>query len=402
MLFQDNFDDGDADGWTVVQDSARAPDWRVISGGYHQLNDAGGFSRSFHRGSYVYYTSGLGFSNYRLTVDITPASEGTIGVMFRYQNNHNYYRFAINRNQGFSQLIRRVNGTCWTLAFTGRGALMDQTHTIGVVVNGRNIFIYLDGEPLFSASDSSLSKGTVALFSAGEGRFDNVVVDIITRVPRLIIFSPVSYFVETTSTLDVAAVASQVLSGGSVRFTLDDHSVPSPTSPSLIQENLRTSRREITPLPQSSLMALISPLQKLLPGIRTSLWARGAIILSPWEDSITDGYGDDLTGDNDSSDGRNLSQDYAPILNDLLSNKLNVPITVIKKALAEPNRAGIPPMVSRESIPQRSVIRNLDIGSSCSEPVILTVCCRSRAEEDYNPEMQDMPVATRQLAKDHH
>jgi lysophospholipase L1-like esterase len=50
-------------------------------------------------------------------------------------------------------------------------------------------------------------------------------------------------------------------------------------------------------------------------------------------DSITNGVGDDFSADNDSSDDRNLSRGFTPILNDLLSGELNIPITVMNEGL---------------------------------------------------------------------
>jgi hypothetical protein len=121
--------------------------------------------------------------------------------MFRYKDKGNYYRFSIHENQGFSRLEKRVNGVFTTLTFNGRGPDFSHPHTVTIIVQGFSILVYLDGEPLFSAVDSSLTSGSVALYTQGGVAFDDVVVKTVDSTPKIIISTPVSYFVETTSAL---------------------------------------------------------------------------------------------------------------------------------------------------------------------------------------------------------
>ena len=48
-------------------------------------------------------------------------------------------------------------------------------------------------------------------------------------------------------------------------------------------------------------------------------------------DSITVGTNDDVPGDDASSDGRNVSHGFTPILNDLLTAQLGLPVTVLNE-----------------------------------------------------------------------
>ncbi|MGH8503550.1 MAG: SGNH/GDSL hydrolase family protein, partial [Gammaproteobacteria bacterium] len=50
-------------------------------------------------------------------------------------------------------------------------------------------------------------------------------------------------------------------------------------------------------------------------------------------DSITNGTGDDIAGDNASSDQRNISRGFTPILNNRLSAQLGLPVTVLNEGL---------------------------------------------------------------------
>jgi Domain of Unknown Function (DUF1080). len=165
-IFSDDFSDGNANGWTVINDSGKASNWQVVSGKYNQLNgNIGAYTQSFLRGSYSRYDNGFGLTDYEVTAEINSSGGGNVGVMFRYQNNNNYYRFSVSANQGFSRLEKKVNGVFAPIASDGRGPALNQTHIVTIDVDGSKILVYLNGEPLFSVADSSISSGTVALFA---------------------------------------------------------------------------------------------------------------------------------------------------------------------------------------------------------------------------------------------
>jgi lysophospholipase L1-like esterase len=341
IIFSDDFNDGNANGWTVVNESGRASSWQVINGEYNQLNSVGAFNKSFHTGSYAYYNGGLSLTAYEVTVDIIsdPLAGGgadSVGVMFRYKNSSNYYRFSMSRRQGFSRLEKKLNGVFQTIAFDGRGPTLGQVHKVAVKVNGSKIFVYLNGEPLFSVFDSSgIYSGTVALYSQNNAGFDNVVIrQDNNSAPRIIISNPASYSVETTDTLDVLATIGSPVSG--VQFVLDegspneasftDFAVPYSGQFSNLSQGSHTVKASIVdssgvPIPGTTV-------RDTNEGIGMS----GNYFVA-MGDSITNGTGDDFSSDDDSFDGRNLNRGYAPILNDLLTSALSKPITVLNEGL---------------------------------------------------------------------
>jgi hypothetical protein len=71
-LFADDFNDGNAAGWSVVKDGQGVPAWRVTSGSYHQNNEVSGATRSFLRGTYALYADGLDLTDYQLSAELTP------------------------------------------------------------------------------------------------------------------------------------------------------------------------------------------------------------------------------------------------------------------------------------------------------------------------------------------
>lgn len=331
-LFADNFDDGNANGWVVVKDSGPAPAWRASSGGYQQNNYVRGFAQSFHTGTYSYYANGLGFTDYELSVRIAPTTLDSVGVMFRYKNNSNYYRLSINSNQGFTRLEEKVAGAFKTLAFSGRSPSLSASHTVKIDVQGASILVYLDGAPLLGATDSSLRSGTVALFTQGGATFDDVLVNSSSPAPKVVVSSPVAYFVDINSALDVSAVARNVPAGGGVQFTLDN-------GVSFIDKTAPYSGRfSNVALGNHTVAAtLVNSAGLTVPGPRTQdtnvvVGAQGRYFVA-MGDSITNGFGDDIAGDDASSDGRNVARGYEPILNDSLSTLLARPVTVLSEGL---------------------------------------------------------------------
>jgi lysophospholipase L1-like esterase len=333
ILVQDDFTDGNANGWTVVKDSTKQPAWSVVNGVYQQSNDVGGVVQSFHRGTYAFYSAdnALSFVNYRLTAQVKTAVRGSIGVLFRYTNNNNYYRFTINRSQGFAQLERKKNGSFKPLAANGRGPAINQFHTIGIEVVGSNIFVFLDGEGLFAATDSTLGSGSVALFATGNAEFDEVTVETISPAPRLIISKPVSYFVETTGSLAVAALARGVPAGGGVRFALDNQRTITDLSQpySGTFTNVAAGNHIVSAVIVDGSSAHLPLADPAAEETNVVVGARGKYFVG-FGDSITNGFGDET--DAASADGRNAGRGgYTPLLNDLLTANTGLPITVFNE-----------------------------------------------------------------------
>lgn len=342
LLFSDDFNDGNFTGWSIVNNSGTASNWSVIGGEFNQQNAVGKFALSYPTGSYAVYTAGTQLTTFNLCVDITPVTDtssgrDTVGVMFRYKNANNYYRFIMSRRQGYSRLEKRVNGTFTTLAHDGRGFTFDTPHRIEVeaALSGR-IFVYRNGEPLFAVTDTSFTSGRVALFTQNQVNFDNVVVSDVTLSPRLIGSVPVAKSIIPSDAVAVSAVARNVPSGGRVQFVLDgvppfidDASQPYAGTFFAVSpgDHIVTSRIV------DSAGAPINDGAGLDFDINDRVGVGGEYFVA-FGDSITRGDGDGDPSDNDSSDGRNIGEGYTPILNNLLSTAVFPrPVTVMSEGI---------------------------------------------------------------------
>jgi len=237
LPLSDDFSDGDANGWTIVDDATQFPSsWAVANQAFQQsawTNSSGkDVTETYHRGSYALWTSSAGLSDYRLSVDVTPDVESgdDIGVMFRYSDNLNYFRFTLNAINGFARLEERLNGTFLTLASDHRGYRPGQAQNIVVEVEGPLIQVFVNGDPLFAALNPDHGSGGIALFSRDNSIFDNVLLTANDPAPEIVISSPTAQNVVPGEPLDmdVTAVARNIpVLNGDVRVQY--HSGGAPT-----------------------------------------------------------------------------------------------------------------------------------------------------------------------------
>jgi lysophospholipase L1-like esterase len=195
----ETFNDGDAGGWIPYDDSGKGFDWQVINSSYQQINPFSGstFAESYHLGKYSLLDYAGSLTDYRVSLEITPLDEGgnDVGIMFRYQDNDNYYRLSFNSRYGFTRLEKKYNGVFSPLKTNSRGYIIGQTFEVIVEIKGNLILVYLNDDPLFSIIDSSISSGTIALYCQGEAIFDNIQIDDNSSQTEAVISSPVAYSV---------------------------------------------------------------------------------------------------------------------------------------------------------------------------------------------------------------
>jgi hypothetical protein len=103
----------------------------------------------------------------------------TIGVLFRFKDDLNYYRFRWNKQDGFRLLEKRVNGTFTRLAKDIVPFVQGRNYQMTIVAEGSKLQVLVDGQLVFSVSDSALNAGTVALYSRfnSSAIFDNIMVE---------------------------------------------------------------------------------------------------------------------------------------------------------------------------------------------------------------------------------
>ncbi|NNF99955.1 MAG: hypothetical protein HKM93_11300, partial [Desulfobacteraceae bacterium] len=343
IIFIDDFSSGSAEQWSVVDDAGVGSTWQVSAGKYRQTSTrVDNYVKSYHTGSFSVYQNGFGLTDCKIIVEAdsleTPAGlRDSLGVMFRYTDTNNYYRLIVSRMQGFTRLEKRSGGVFETLALNGRGFTYDHPLKIELVLSDSDIFIYLNGIPVFSASDPDHAYGSIALFTQGPVAFDNFSVLNLGATPRLIVSPPTAYSIAVNDDLSgpyaltVNALTQSIPSNAGVQFTLDGDmlgAITTYTHPFTgtfgnVAAGDHTLHAEIV----DQMGIPIGDLAKKDVDQKQHIGVGGKVIIAGG-DSITNGVGDEFTANNSSSDERNVSRGYTPILEEALSGDIAQPIIV--------------------------------------------------------------------------
>jgi len=168
--------------WSVVDDgTVGAPSIWTVTGNVLQqtTNIRDGLGNALPQlGTYASYDPGISWTDYSLELDLDTNDDDTIGVMFRVSDSSNYYRFSLSSQQAFRRIVKNVAGVFTLLAEDTVAYTVGQTYALEIVVQGSSITVSIDGTEILSATDTSLSSGTIGLYSFAHGGsyFDNVVV----------------------------------------------------------------------------------------------------------------------------------------------------------------------------------------------------------------------------------
>lgn len=178
ILIEDDFSD-DTTGWEIVNNVYELKGYS--SEGYLiSINNKGGRSVS---------TTGLQFEDVNIQVEthkLTGSNDSYLGIVCRYQDNENYYRFFVTPD-GYTGIVKVVNGLSSTLP----GGKMSYNHDVlqddgenllQVSCLGSQLKLMVNNKLAVSADDDQLKKGDVGIFAetgqdgSGSYIFTNFIV----------------------------------------------------------------------------------------------------------------------------------------------------------------------------------------------------------------------------------
>jgi pectate lyase len=168
-LFSDDFNDGEASGW-----SRSGGSWSVLADGspaYRQTST--GADAKAQAGQ-------LSWTNYVVQAKVKPlaynGADRSVSVLGRVQNMTNYYYVAL-RSTGVVELGKRVGGGFVSLATAPTSTQTGTSRTVTLQLSGSTLTGLVDGQPLVSAVDSSFSSGKIGLSTYyASASFDDVTV----------------------------------------------------------------------------------------------------------------------------------------------------------------------------------------------------------------------------------
>jgi hypothetical protein len=129
-------------------------------------------------GTYAYWQAGTSWTDYTASVTITSNDNDAIGIMFRYQDENNYYRFIWDKERNSRALVKCENGQFSILAEDFVPYVTGKSYQVKISAQGSLLNVSIDGSPVFSVNDSTFSYGTIALYSWGNSGsyFDDIMV----------------------------------------------------------------------------------------------------------------------------------------------------------------------------------------------------------------------------------
>ena len=135
LLMEEHFDGATAGVWSVVDEGGLLgpSDWRLQSDQYVQLSNIygpDGQSRDNRVGTFAYWDdpAALLWDDYTCAANVRSTDNDGIGLMFRYQDQGNYYKVEMDNQRGFATLFKMQNGVETTLA-------TDNSHQYGIGVD---------------------------------------------------------------------------------------------------------------------------------------------------------------------------------------------------------------------------------------------------------------------------
>ncbi|HMB53892.1 MAG TPA: Ig-like domain-containing protein, partial [Thermoanaerobaculia bacterium] len=169
--FASGFTGGDLSDWTVydVPGSINGPsDWQIDPSGtgyLRQLSDI--YLQDIQRiGTFLSWDPGAALTDYRFAVRQRSDDDDGIGLVFRYQDAGNHYRFYWHK-ASLRRLQKRVGGTYVTLAEDSVGYTQYAWHEIEIVADGTQLQAWVDGTLVFDVVDSEFPSGTFGMMAYG-------------------------------------------------------------------------------------------------------------------------------------------------------------------------------------------------------------------------------------------
>ena len=204
-LLLEDFAGGSLGGWSIVDEgtegtSTASSDWRIVNGRLLELTNIYGplaESTQFRQGSYVYWNdpAALAWDDYTFDVTLRSSDDDGIGVLFRFQDTLNYYRFEMDYQRDFMKLFRIENGEETTIAAILGRYQINSDMALRVRLFEDRITVSLDDVYVFGGAieDDRLSSGTIGLYNWGNAvsAFDDIRVEALsgpeadTRAPTI-------------------------------------------------------------------------------------------------------------------------------------------------------------------------------------------------------------------------
>ncbi len=182
ILLSEDFNDGNYNGWILVEQGILAGPmaWSAATGVMVQSSNVhtGPLDTLPKLGTFAYWQAGSAWTDYTASAKIKSNDNDGIGIMFRYQDENNYYRFTWDMQRSTRNLVKCENGQFTLLAEDSVPYVTGQEYQVKIAAQGSTLKLSIDGSQIFSVNDNTFSYGTIALYSWGNAGayFDDILV----------------------------------------------------------------------------------------------------------------------------------------------------------------------------------------------------------------------------------
>ncbi|WP_032113626.1 hypothetical protein [Candidatus Paracaedibacter symbiosus] len=123
------------------------------------------------------------WSDVRITANIGTVGAGKVGLIWRYADSRNHYRFLLDPMQNKWQLLSVKNGVVSLLRDIVSESSADAMHNITIEAVGTRIRVWREGEKLFEVFDEGSTSGLVGLM-CGEGQARSSSFSVVHAAPQ--------------------------------------------------------------------------------------------------------------------------------------------------------------------------------------------------------------------------
>ncbi|MCX6167701.1 MAG: metallophosphoesterase [Ignavibacteriales bacterium] len=176
IVWQDRFDSNNLSEWEIVDDIPGAnSNWRIEKGFLSQTTEIG--SKNELLGTHI-VNGDSNWKDYIVRTNFINTDDDYVGILFRYQNAENYYRFILSFKQQSLLLDKRVSGKNIEIEKITGYELQSCKYSVIICAEEDSIKVYLNDQLVFQVKDNQFEKGkigftTIANLSAF---FDDIIV----------------------------------------------------------------------------------------------------------------------------------------------------------------------------------------------------------------------------------
>lgn len=176
IIWKDDFEQEELNGWEIIDD---VPDeksnWYIEKGFLVQGTDCGNTSKLL--GTNI-INRNVELDNYVIHANLICTDDDYIGILFKYIDNNNYYRFLLSSQRKEIRVDKRVNGEFFILAQYKKEEWQHLKFSATIFLNGNSIKLYLNHQKFFDIIDKQFEKGRIGFTSISNlgSFFDDIVV----------------------------------------------------------------------------------------------------------------------------------------------------------------------------------------------------------------------------------